>query len=251
MFPTQSTKNVSFAASRDGGDDDEGIISLVFSRSALPRVFVKTCSCFGDRPVESTTPRMADNLDEEFRSLGEVSMQLAFIIPSGPDKNGRKATNPPPWERAGVRIAWSGNKPYPSHYTVKATKDAEELVAQYTMVGMRKNDIRKVTGEPLEITICFFFTKPASHSKTKIDRFPFPAITPDVDNLAKLVLDGMTDVLYTDDAKVVQLSAFKRYTHREAHTVVGVRSLEDHEAMPPWDVYDHLRWMKPFYHKDW
>lgn len=177
-------------------------------------------------------------------------MQFGFIIPSGPDKNGRRATNPQPWERAGVRIAWNGKKPYPSHYTLTATREAEQLIAQYTMVAMRKADIRKVTSEPLEITLCFFFTRSPAQTKAKI-QLPFPSIKPDVDNLAKLVLDGMEDVLYTNDCKVIQAPPYKRYTHLDAHTVVGVRSLEDHEAMPPWDVYPHLAWMKEFYHNHW
>lgn len=178
-------------------------------------------------------------------------MQFGFIIPSGPDKNGRKATHPQEQVRQNFRIAWAGKKPYPKAYGVTAVDDAKELVAQYTMVAMRKNDIRTMTSGPLEITMVFFFTKPMSHSKTKVDRFPFPAVTPDVDNLAKLVLDGMNKVLYTDDCKVIQGPCYKRYTHRDAHTFVGVRSLDDNEAMPPWDVYPHLAWCKEFYYNDW
>lgn len=182
---------------------------------------------------------------------GALDMQFGFIIPAGPDKNGREASHPQEWQRAGVKLGWAGKNPYPSRYTPTPTREAEKLVGQYTMVAMRKNDIRKVTSGPLEITTVFFFNRTPTQEAAKV-KLPFPSITPDVDNLAKLVLDGMNKVLYTDDAKVVQLTAFKRYTHREAHTFVGVRSLEDHEAQPPWDVYEHLAWCKEFYpHNDW
>lgn len=177
-------------------------------------------------------------------------MQFAFIIPAGPDKDGHKARHPQEQVRQNFRIAYKGKRPYPLAHGNVAVNDAKELVAQYTMVAMRKADIRKVTSESLEITLVFFFTRtPAQNAATR--QIPFPSITPDVDNLSKLVMDGMNKVLYTDDCKVIQAPSFKRYTHQDAHTVVGVRSLEDKEAMPPWDVYDHLAWMKDFVPTTW
>ncbi len=178
-------------------------------------------------------------------------MKFGFIIPSGPDKNGRKATHPQEQVRQNWRIAYAGKKAYTRPYGNAAVNDAKELVAQYTMVAMRKHDIRKPTSEPLEITTAFFFTKPKSRQRVNSDPFPFPGVPPDKDNLEKLVLDGMQNVLYTSDALVIQGGVYKRYTHRDAYTVVGVRSLEDNEAMPPWDVYPHLAWMKPFCYNDW
>ncbi len=183
-------------------------------------------------------------------------MQFGFIIPSGPDKNGKKATHPQEWERAGATIMWTKptpknpkRKPYIHFYPTTPTKEAEELVAWHTRLAIR-GEVREPTSEPLEIVTCYFFTRSPAQEKAKI-MLPFPTITPDVDNLVKLVLDGMTKVLYIDDCKVIQESSFKRYTHHDAHTFVGVRSLEDNEAMPPWDVYPHLAWCKDFYYNDW
>lgn len=179
-------------------------------------------------------------------------MQFAFMIPAGPDKDGRKASHPQEQVRQKFRIAYKGNRqPFPKPYPLKYVEDAKELVAQYTMVAMRKADIRKVTDEPLEITTCFFFSRTPAQDKAKI-KLPFPSIKPDLDNLWKLGLDAMEDVLYTNDARVVNGGIYKRYTHLDAYTVVAVRSLEEHEAMPPWEVYSHLAWVKEFLPKtDW
>ena len=177
-------------------------------------------------------------------------MQFAFIIESGPDKNGRKARHPQEQVRQRFRVVTAGNRSYPKPYPDKAVDEAKELVALHTRLAMRDNHIRGPVSQPLEITTTFFFTRTAAQASAKI-QMPFPAITPDKDNLEKLVLDGMEDVLYTNDCKVVQGGVYKRYTHREAHTVVAVRSLEDKEAMPPWDVYPHLEWIQEYYHKGW
>ena len=40
---------------------------------------------------------------------------------------------------------------------------------------------------------------------------PWPAVKPDLDNLAKGVLDAANGILWVDDAQIVQLSVEKQY----------------------------------------
>ena len=62
------------------------------------------------------------------------------------------------------------------------------------------------SGTPLEVYICFVFE---TKNKRLLNQ---PKITrPDVDNLAKAVLDGMKDIVFDDDSFVVSLSCFKRW----------------------------------------
>lgn len=62
---------------------------------------------------------------------------------------------------------------------------------------------------PVEVTVTFFSVRPAS---VKPAKRPYPSVIPDVDKLARAVLDGLTaGGVFTDDSRVVDLHASKRY----------------------------------------
>jgi Holliday junction resolvase RusA-like endonuclease len=67
----------------------------------------------------------------------------------------------------------------------------------------------------LRMSLDFTLPIPPSWSKRKQDQasgqFIRPIGKPDVDNLAKAVMDGCNEVLYFDDAQIVALSIRKRY----------------------------------------
>ena len=78
------------------------------------------------------------------------------------------------------------------------------------------------TGEPLSVVIDAVFARPKSHlrkSGVKPDAPKLPR--PDVDNLAKAVLDALQDVV-GDDTKVARLVVEKSYG-TEARTTVRIR----------------------------
>ncbi len=87
---------------------------------------------------------------------------------------------------------------------------------------INKYKTTKTTKDPVNIHILFYFKRPKSHYRTgkyckelKKD-VPFCHITkPDVDNLAKFVLDGLTGVLYKDDNQVTSITAIKLYDEEE------------------------------------
>lgn len=63
--------------------------------------------------------------------------------------------------------------------------------------------------EGVEIHLTFIFKKPKT--VTRIE----PHLRPDIDKLARAVLDGLTGVAYDDDQQVVKLIAIKEYGDTE------------------------------------
>lgn len=59
---------------------------------------------------------------------------------------------------------------------------------------------------PLTMTIKFYFARP----KSKKAGTPH-IVKPDIDNLAKSVLDGINKIAYGDDAQVMDLQLVKEY----------------------------------------
>jgi Holliday junction resolvase RusA-like endonuclease len=76
--------------------------------------------------------------------------------------------------------------------------------------------------EPVEVSIIFYLPRP----KTVQDRI-FPTVTPDIDKLARAVLDSLTDAgIYADDARVIRLTAQKLYADdRGAGALIRVNTL--------------------------
>ena len=105
-------------------------------------------------------------------------------------------------------------------YTPKKTVDYEKQVADKAKQAMGSS-------QPLETPVAVFIyishTVPASYSKKRTEaclaNVERPR-KPDLDNVAKLVLDAMNGVVYKDDVDVVRLNVIKRYD-----TVAGVRVL--------------------------
>lgn len=70
-------------------------------------------------------------------------------------------------------------------------------------------------GQPLAVSITAFYEVPKSYSKKKkqemLDGQLYPTKKPDIDNIAKCVLDALNKLAYRDDTQVVRLHTEKRY----------------------------------------
>lgn len=96
-------------------------------------------------------------------------------------------------------------------YTPERTKMYEYKVAQ--------NAKKAFLEEPLEsnirVSIKAYFGVAKSDSKAKkqakLAGEIQPARTPDADNIAKAILDGMNGVVYKDDKQVIELKVTKQY----------------------------------------
>lgn len=84
----------------------------------------------------------------------------------------------------------------------------------------------KYTELPLVLTICVWKSIPKSKSKkfreAAIAGYEFPAVKPDVDNVAKTIMDALSKVAYKDDSQIVDLVIKKRYTEDEPHVNVRI-----------------------------
>lgn len=73
-----------------------------------------------------------------------------------------------------------------------------------------------ITGAPVAVTLDFYFRRPKSHYGAKGLRSVAPQShigKPDVDNLAKAVLDALSHIgVWHDDSQVDSLTVMKRWT---------------------------------------
>lgn len=97
-------------------------------------------------------------------------------------------------------------------YTPKETKQYERQIA---LAYLASGKAMYKRGSHVVIEITAYMPIPASASKIKRQKMLkneiAPAAKPDLDNIAKIVLDGLNGVAYEDDAQIAELSAVKKY----------------------------------------
>lgn len=97
-------------------------------------------------------------------------------------------------------------------YTPEKTASYEALVG-YAYRNSAKG--YKFTS-PVRVTIKAFFKPPKSKSKKTVEGMLsgriLPTKKPDIDNIVKIILDGLNKVAWEDDTQVVDLMIVKRYS---------------------------------------
>lgn len=90
------------------------------------------------------------------------------------------------------------------------------------------------------VTVHAYFTPPKSDSKKTRERKcagnAVCTLKPDVDNIAKIVMDGLNGVAFADDKQVVSLRVTKTYNPCNAGCRVYVMSADEWEGN--YDVAD-------------
>lgn len=101
-------------------------------------------------------------------------------------------------------------------YTPNKTKDYETLVQQYFKLKYPQCEVLKGR---ININIVAYLKIPRSTSKIKtqemLDNRISPTKKPDVDNIAKSLLDAMNGVVFKDDNQVSKISIEKRFALEE------------------------------------
>ena len=161
----------------------------------------------------SVSPCCRDSYDEVSEDEEDLSDKRVFTVFGKPVGKGR----PKFTSRGG----------YARAYTPKGTADYESLVAESYNSEYEKEDKMDY---PIKVRILAVF--PIPKSLRKADRelakknILKPTKKPDIDNIVKIILDGLNGVAYEDDAFVVAVEAEKRYSPVESEGFEGYVNVE-------------------------
>lgn len=115
---------------------------------------------------------------------------------------------PEAWRRARVMRLARGVR----HFTDSKTRSYEAQIGFAAKLAMRGQPL--LSG-PVSAVMTFSLPIPTSWSHRKAQEaslgMTLPSVAPDLDNLAKAVLDGCNGVVFEDDRQVVRLCLTKRY----------------------------------------
>lgn len=102
-------------------------------------------------------------------------------------------------------------------YTPEKTRQYEKIV-QFCFHKKYGCIQQPLTDKPVSVTLLFYMPIPKSFSKKKIDELKENKMLcpkkPDIDNLAKAVLDALNGRAYKDDNQIVELFARKEYSEQ-------------------------------------
>jgi Holliday junction resolvase RusA-like endonuclease len=121
---------------------------------------------------------------------------LKFTVPGQPQGKGR------------ARVTRGGKHTY----TPPKTKEYQSLVETMAWNAAKEYWCE----EPLKATIECYYQIPKSMPKYKRklveDGKLYPMVKPDLDNVAKAILDALNSIIYKDDKQVVELIVTKHYS---------------------------------------
>ncbi len=137
----------------------------------------------------------------------------------------RKYRRPLIWLEEKAITFFVAGKPVPQprqRHKILKTRSGNDFVHNYTskthmVQGWKalvyyaaKSNITSMITGPVRLSLHFYLPKPKSVKR----KYPF--VKPDVDNLAKAVMDALTIAsIYTDDARVIDMDMKKRYADTE------------------------------------
>ena len=105
-------------------------------------------------------------------------------------------------------------------YTPAKTKEYEELVKQYFIIKYRR--INPLEGR-IKINITAYFSVPKNTSKKQeesmLNNKISPTKKPDIDNIAKIILDALNKLAFKDDNQITKLEIEKKYGTEEKISV--------------------------------
>lgn len=114
-------------------------------------------------------------------------------------------------------------------FTPQETKDYELMIA-----NLYKAYHGKMYEGYVKVFVKAFYLVPKSYTKKQKEQIMrkeiMPAVKPDIDNIIKIVLDGLNGVAYKDDAQVIEVISKKAYTFIDDEEGVSV-SVEEYRPL--------------------
>ena len=121
------------------------------------------------------------------------------------------------------RYAKRGN--FVSTYTPTKTRVYEEIIKDHAVLAMGSSEPLE---SPVRVNLEFGMPIPKSTPKKLLENHLNGSVKhtkkPDVDNLAKAILDAMNEVVYLDDNQITRLTIEKKYS---LNPFISVSVLED------------------------
>lgn len=151
-----------------------------------------------------------------------MTAELTFVVRGLPVPKGSPRAFATPDGRAHIATdANRPNTPLGAWQTAIATEARAAIRGQAAFDG------------PVTVTAHFVFPRPKSHylpanrsrivPELRLDAPRFVTAKPDIDKLARALLDALTNVVIGDDAKVAGLMTWKQYEDDERRSGVVVR----------------------------
>lgn len=98
-------------------------------------------------------------------------------------------------------------------YTPEATVQYERLVR--ACWEKAAGDWMAEKDQPVALYVSAYYPVPESHTKKQKERelrnYVLPTKKPDIDNIVKIIMDGLNGVAYHDDKQVVEVTIRKRF----------------------------------------
>ena len=94
----------------------------------------------------------------------------------------------------------------------------------------KEQDGRYIEGS-VRANITAYYKIPKSYSKKRVqairEGLEYPQKKPDVDNIAKIILDSLNGIAYKDDAQVTELTVLKRYTEEMERVEIELEEIKN------------------------
>lgn len=127
-------------------------------------------------------------------------------------------------------------KQWVRYYDPKVNVLNKRWIQEAAMEAKRNAGIQGVDAHAAyELTALYWVLKPESKRRKNSNPFPFPISKPDLSNCIKLVEDALNELIWRDDAQIVNLRVFKRFTEDEPRAEIAIRVLSEDECGSPFE----------------
>lgn len=135
------------------------------------------------------------------------------------------------WMRSNVFVSSHQHKPY---------KLFHEVVQWHARLAMNNYGLSEPLNGPLEMAVVFWRRCPGKYARPA-GAEALPAQRPDGSNYLKALEDALNGLWYCDDAQIVQSLPFKRYTIGDQRIEIMLRTLDEKDAVSPWEAHSYLK----------
>ena len=125
------------------------------------------------------------------------------------------------------RPRFARHKNFVKVYTPQKTAEFENIVRNQATILFKNQPLFET---PIQVNLIAYFPIPKSFNKRQkqqaLNNEIFPTKKPDIDNVAKAVLDALNGVIYKDDSLIVSTHISKLYEDAENNSKILVEICE-------------------------